>query len=119
MTLYLGKCEDILPSLPDNSADLVLTDPPYGVGKAEWDTEFPTFWMADAARIAPALGLMPGIWNLALPGEDRAADLSVDTRGASQQWEDARCTRSRRLDSVHGLSRRRSAGLVQPVRRLV
>jgi site-specific DNA-methyltransferase (adenine-specific) len=65
VTLYHGDCRELLPLLPDNSADLVLTDPPYGVGKAEWDREFPTFWMADAARIAPALGLMPGIWNLA------------------------------------------------------
>lgn len=29
-TLYLGDCRDVLPSLP--SVDLVLTDPPFGVG---------------------------------------------------------------------------------------
>jgi len=64
VTLYLGKCEDVLPSLPADSASIVLTDPPYGIGKAEWDAEFQSGWMADAARIAPALGLMPGTWNL-------------------------------------------------------
>jgi len=64
VTLYNAGCREVLPSLADDSADLVLTDPPYGVGKAEWDDEFPTFWMNDAARIAPALGLMPGIWNI-------------------------------------------------------
>ena len=65
VTLYNADCREVLPTLAADSADLVLTDPPYGVGKADWDDEFPTFWMADAARIAPTLGLMPGIWNLA------------------------------------------------------
>ena len=30
--LYKGKCEDILPCLP--KVDLLLTDPPYGIGEA-------------------------------------------------------------------------------------
>ena len=30
-TLYLGDCREILPTLP--KVDLVLTDPPYGIGK--------------------------------------------------------------------------------------
>lgn len=64
VTLYHGDAREILPELADDSADLVLTDPPYGVNKATWDDQFPTFWMDDAARIAPVLGLMPGIWNL-------------------------------------------------------
>jgi len=64
VTLYHGDAREILPALSDASADLVLTDPPYGVGKAAWDDSFPTFWLEDAARIAPVLGLMPGIWNL-------------------------------------------------------
>lgn len=32
VTLYLGDCRDVLPELPDGGVDLVLTDPPYGVG---------------------------------------------------------------------------------------
>jgi len=28
-----GDCREILPSIPDKSIDLVLTDPPYGIGK--------------------------------------------------------------------------------------
>ena len=31
-TLYLGDCREILPTLP--GCDLILTDPPYGIGIA-------------------------------------------------------------------------------------
>ena len=30
--IYCADCRDILPLIPDKSIDLVLTDPPYGVG---------------------------------------------------------------------------------------
>ena len=33
--LYHGDCLEIMPLL--EPVDLVLTDPPYGIGKAEWD----------------------------------------------------------------------------------
>lgn len=32
MKLYKGDCKDILKSIPDNSVDMVLIDPPYEVG---------------------------------------------------------------------------------------
>jgi DNA modification methylase len=64
VTLYHGDCREILPTIGDDTADVVLTDPPYGVDKAAWDHTFPTWWFDDASRIAPVLGLMPGIWNL-------------------------------------------------------
>lgn len=32
ITIYHGDCRDILPSLEPGSVDLVLTDPPYGMG---------------------------------------------------------------------------------------
>ena len=35
-TLYLGSCEDILPTLP--KVDAVVTDPPYGIGAAKRGT---------------------------------------------------------------------------------
>jgi DNA modification methylase len=34
ITIYHGDCRNVLPSLP--SVDLVLTDPPYGIGFAEY-----------------------------------------------------------------------------------
>jgi len=35
--LILGDCLVEMKKIPDKSIDLVLTDPPYGIGKAEWD----------------------------------------------------------------------------------
>ena len=60
--LYLGDCRDILPTL--DKVDLVLTDPPYGIGAAgksfkngtssngaiygdEWDAETPEKWLIE------------------------------------------------------------------------
>ena len=33
--LYCADCMDILPQLPDGCVDLVLTDPPYGIGESK------------------------------------------------------------------------------------
>ena len=35
--LIHGDCFEILPSLPDNSVDAVITDPPYGINLSHWD----------------------------------------------------------------------------------
>ena len=43
-TLYNGNCLDVLKTLPDNSADSIVTDPPYGLsfmGK-KWDYDVPS-----------------------------------------------------------------------------
>lgn len=39
MTLFLGDCYDLLRSIPDNSVDLIITSPPYCIGKAYEDTK--------------------------------------------------------------------------------
>jgi len=39
--LYNADCLSILPSLPDKSIDLVLTDPPYGTTACKWDSVIP------------------------------------------------------------------------------
>lgn len=36
--LYLGDCLDLLPSIPDNSVDLILCDLPYGTTQNKWDS---------------------------------------------------------------------------------
>ena len=33
--IYNADCMDILKELPDKCIDLVLTDPPYGIGEAK------------------------------------------------------------------------------------
>lgn len=44
VTLYHGDCREIVPQLPDNSVDAVVTDPPYGIrfmGR-RWDYDVPS-----------------------------------------------------------------------------
>lgn len=50
-----GNCLDILPSLPEQSVDLVLCDPPYGITSAGFDCEI------DLKR------LWPQLWRIARP----------------------------------------------------
>ena len=41
MILYNDDCLKVLPIIPDNSIDLVLTDPPYGTTACKWDSVIP------------------------------------------------------------------------------
>lgn len=45
--LYFGDCLDVLPSLPANSVDLVLCDPPYAITNNIWDKiiDLPKLWV--------------------------------------------------------------------------
>ena len=38
MELFNGDCLDIMPTLDDNSIDMVLVDLPYGQTNCKWDT---------------------------------------------------------------------------------
>jgi site-specific DNA-methyltransferase (adenine-specific) len=49
VTIYNGNCHEILPSL-DVKADLVLTDPPYGI---DWDTKRYKKWNGEQQDWAP------------------------------------------------------------------
>ncbi len=55
MTLLAGDCLEQLKTLPDNSVDMVLTDPPYGTTACKWDTIIPfePMW-AELKRVAKA-----------------------------------------------------------------
>ena len=39
--LWHGDCLELMKDIPDNSIDLVLTDPPYGTTACKWDTVIP------------------------------------------------------------------------------
>ena len=39
--LYKGDCLEILPLIPENSVDFILTDPPYGTTACTWDSVIP------------------------------------------------------------------------------
>lgn len=41
MKLYLGDCLEVLRTLPDNSVDAVIADPPYSETRAKWDAIIP------------------------------------------------------------------------------
>jgi site-specific DNA-methyltransferase (adenine-specific) len=62
ITIYHGDCLEILPEL--EPVDLVLTDPPYGCGKAEWDDEFPSWSIIEFFKISQAICVMPGLWHI-------------------------------------------------------
>jgi DNA modification methylase len=61
VVLYNADCLGVLPNV---KADAVVTDPPYGIKKAAWDSEYPD-WLVDAAfAAAPTVCIMPGLWAL-------------------------------------------------------
>jgi hypothetical protein len=66
LTLYLGDCLDVMQTLPDDSVDAVVTDPPYGLGfmGREWDALPPgREWAEQCLRL-----LKPGGHMLAFGG---------------------------------------------------
>ena len=65
ITIYLGDCREILPTLP--KVDLVLTDPPYGVLPLGWDTfsengfnVFNASWMSMVADKSKSAAIFSG-----------------------------------------------------------
>lgn len=52
-TITQGDCLELLRTLPDGCADMVLTDPPYGTTSAKFDTPFDlAAWWKEIWRIA-------------------------------------------------------------------
>ena len=52
ITLYCGDCLEVMKSIPDKSIDLVLTDPPYGIGIADWDkVDYYDFLFKESMRV--------------------------------------------------------------------
>jgi site-specific DNA-methyltransferase (adenine-specific) len=93
LTLILGDCLKILPTIPSESVDLVLTDPPYQLGEEEekptiiregtkfkrktpinpnfeWDKEVSLDWVKECYRILKKKGLLATFY-----GKDRISYL--------------------------------------------
>ncbi len=50
---YCGDAFELLPRFPDNSVDLILTDPPYGTTNCKWDTPIDLgTWWEETLRVA-------------------------------------------------------------------
>lgn len=45
--IYLGDCLEVMKEIPDKSIDLVLTDPPYGLGRNNHENNKSRFKLAD------------------------------------------------------------------------
>jgi len=88
-TLYCGDCLDVLPSIPSESVDAIITDPPYVLGayssakkKGAWtDLEnaarFFALWMEEGKRTLKQTGYMIVFGNYrCLPSLVRAALLA-------------------------------------------
>lgn len=61
-----GDCLELMKVLPDGAVDAVITDPPYGVNKAEWDSVFPVEWIPESLRVSRRVACMSGNSALAL-----------------------------------------------------
>ena len=57
--IHLGDCRELAKQLPDRSVDAIITDPPYGVGKAKWDIwdeEIASWFVSECLRLLKPTG---------------------------------------------------------------
>lgn len=64
VTIYHGNRKELLPTL--GRVNLCFADPPYGIGKAEWDTQYPIGFENACLEVADILAVTPGEWALPL-----------------------------------------------------
>lgn len=87
--LFHGDCLDILTSLPENSVDSIVTDPPYGLAfmGAKWDYDVPSvaIWK-EALRV-----LRPGGHMLAFSGTRTYHRMVVNIEDAGFEIRDQLC----------------------------
>jgi predicted RNA methylase len=90
IVLFLGDALEILPTLEAGSVDAVVTDPPYGCDKAEWDSRFFADWYPFAKLLNVPIYTITGSQGLpdaiAMVGADfvdciAARNLNGMTRG--------------------------------------
>lgn len=67
-TLHRGECLKYLRTLPDNSVDSVVTDPPYGLGREPDMAEVLRHWLAGDDYQHKGGGFMGKSWDSFVPG---------------------------------------------------
>ena len=55
--ILTGDCRDVLKTMPDESVDCILTDPPYGETSLDWD-RWQVGWLSAARRVLKKTGSM-------------------------------------------------------------
>lgn len=87
VTLYHGRCEDVLPTLDLSGSVHLLTDPPYfKVKDDDWDNQWSKSaefldWMGEWLDLAkPHLSLDASVWVFASPGLTSAVESVVAQR---------------------------------------
>lgn len=68
--IHHGDCIDWMRGLPDNSWDMVCTDPPYGLGKPPPIMEVLLAWLSGAPWKATGKGFMGREWDAFVPGPE-------------------------------------------------
>ncbi|NIG12976.1 site-specific DNA-methyltransferase [Pantoea sp. Al-1710] len=68
INLLHGDCLELLDSLPENSVDSIITDPPYGLSKAPDMTEVLTHWLNGDDYEHRGSGFMGKTWDSFVPG---------------------------------------------------
>ena len=58
--VYHCSAETLLAALPEGSVDAIITDPPYGINKANWDAFIPFDWIEEAWRVSRRIIVMTG-----------------------------------------------------------
>ena len=66
-TIHVGDCLEWLRSLPDNSVDSVVTDPPYGLGKEPDAREVLRAWLDGEEYKPGGSGFMGRAWDAFVP----------------------------------------------------
>lgn len=67
-TLYEGDCLEVMRSLPENSVDAVVTDPPYGLSREPDTEEVLRHWLAGDDYKHRGGGFMGKTWDSFVPG---------------------------------------------------
>lgn len=68
-TVHHGDCFDVLKTLPDNSVDAVVTDPPYGLGRVKDIAGLLADWLqgGDGSTYVGSVGFMSKSWDAGVP----------------------------------------------------